>query len=354
VSAVERSSSSLAARLSRLGPLLLVGAPLLGQAPTEPVSAAAGMAITTDAERLACYDRAVGREVADPDPAPEPASEPADPPAATPVSLLDRRWELFPRSKLGTFAMRAYRPVAVMPLVWAADRNQTPSSPAEDHSVLESAGFGHTELQFQISWKTKVWQGVFGDAGDLWLAYTQSSRWQVYNTEQSRPFRETNYEPEVLLVFGTDYEILGWRGHLLSVGLDHESNGRDEPRSRSWNRLTASLGLEREGWTLVLRPWWRLPESEGDDDNPDIEDFRGRAEAQLVRRVGQHEISAQLRHSLRSGERSHGSVELVWAFPLRGNLRGRFQVFHGYGESLIDYNFETTRVGLGLSLIEWY
>ena len=53
--------------------------------------------------------------------------------------------------------------------------------------------------------KTKVWQGIFNDVGDFWIGYTQPSRWQVYNKQLSRPFRETNYEPEAMLVFNTNY-----------------------------------------------------------------------------------------------------------------------------------------------------
>jgi phospholipase A1 len=209
-------------------------------------------------------------------------------------------------------------------------------------------------VKFQISWKAKAWQGVFGELGDLWVGYTQSSRWQLYDAQRSRPFRETNYEPEILLVFGTRYRLLGWEGRLLSAGLNHQSNGRDKPRSRGWSRVTASVGLERAGWTLTLRPWWRIPESAAEDDNPDIEDYVGRADAVLVRHVGSHEVSAMVRHSLRGGEQSHGAAQIDWAFPVRGNLRGHVQLFHGYGESLIDYNFSTTRIGVGLSLIEWY
>ena len=39
----------------------------------------------------------------------EASSQPASP------SLLDRRWELDPASKLGTFNLRSYRPVYVLP-----------------------------------------------------------------------------------------------------------------------------------------------------------------------------------------------------------------------------------------------
>jgi phospholipase A1 len=42
-------------------------------------------------------------------------------------------------------------------------------------------------------------QDLLGD-GDLWVGYTQSSRWQVYNNDESSPFRETDYEGEALLV----------------------------------------------------------------------------------------------------------------------------------------------------------
>src|SRR3546814_1432332 len=69
------------------------------------------------------------------------------------------------------------------------------------------------------------------------MGYTQSSRWQVYNGEISRPFRETNYEPEILLVFRNNYQLGGWKGRMAAVGINHQSNGRADPLSRSWNRV---------------------------------------------------------------------------------------------------------------------
>ena len=141
---------------------------------------------------------------------------------------------------------------------------------------------------------------------------------------------------------------------MSGVSLTHVSNGRDVPQSRSWNRIIGQIGFDRPGWSIVARPWWRLREDASSDDNPDIEDFMGRGEVLVTHNWGGNEISAVMRHSLRSGDRSHGSVELNWAFPIHGELKGYLQFFSGYGESLIDYNHNANYVGLGVSLIEWY
>ena len=268
-------------------------------------------------------------------------------------SLLDSRWELAKDSKLGVFQMRAYKPVYLLPAFWSSDVNETPSSPNPDNTVTTPLELTSVEAKFQLSFKTKFVENVFGDNGDIWGGYTQSSRWQVYNGEQSRPFRETNYEPEVMLVFRNNYSIGGWKGRMAGIGINHQSNGRSDPLSRSWNRVIVNVGLDRENWAFVVRPWWRIPDG-NDDDNPDIEDYIGRGDAMLVYSKGGHEFSVVGRHSLRGGDASHGSLQMDYGFPIDRSLRGHVQVFHGYGESLIDYNHKATYVGLGISLLEWF
>lgn len=269
-------------------------------------------------------------------------------------SLLDRRWELAKDSKFGVFNLRAYKPIYALPLFYGSNANRHPYSPNPDNTVEEWHHLERIEGKFQLSFKTKIAEDLFGDNGDLWGAYTQTSRWQMYNGDESRPFRETNYEPELMLVFRNRYRLAGWNGRMAAIGINHQSNGQGDPQSRSWNRIVGTIGLDRENWALVIRPWWRLPEGTREDNNPDIEDYVGRADAMLVWRTGRHEIATLVRHSLRGGERSRGALQLDWGFPLDGPLRGHVQFFHGYGESLIDYNHKATYIGLGISLTEWF
>jgi phospholipase A1 len=338
----------------------------------DPMDIRGCTAIESDAQRLACYDQATGRvnlpvaqkrpvqaaEAGDvfghDHPGAPTDSAPGNSEVAVPLSLLDSRWELAPESKLGTFNVRGYKPVYVLPVFASSNQNNQPHSPNPDNNAEGSERLDNIEAKFQLSLKAKIWQGVFGDAGDLWVGYTQSSRWQVYNSTLSRPFRETDYEPEAMLVFDTSYHVLGWEGRLLGIGFNHQSNGRGLPLSRSWNRLIANVGFERDGWTVMIRPWWRIPEARRIDDNPDISDYVGRGEVEIVHEWNSQEFGLTLRDSFRGGSRQHGSMRFGWSFPIAGNLRGYAELFKGYGESLIDYNHNATYLGVGVSLLDWY
>lgn len=270
------------------------------------------------------------------------------------TSLLDRRWELSQDSKLGTWNIRANQPVYLLPAFWTSKKNEFPQSPNPQNTVDEDQNLKSMEAKFQISLKTKAAENIFGNNGDVWVGYTQSSRWQVYNSEESRPFRETNYEPEASLIFRTNYNLLGLNGRLLGLTLNHQSNGRSDPLSRSWNRVILNLGFEKDNFALMVRPWYRIEEDFKDDNNPDIKNYIGRGDLTAFYRWNDNDFSLMLRHSLKGGDDSHGAMQFDWAFPIKGKLRGHFQLFDGYGESLIDYNHRATYIGLGVSLMNWY
>ncbi|MDR2837422.1 MAG: phospholipase A [Azonexus sp.] len=336
-------------QITILATILALAAGLTGASAAQAQTLAACRALTGDAERLACYDRLANGEAA---PAPvTPAAESAPPPQAAP-SLLGKAWELDPGERGRILRIRPYKPVYILPWFHAQNPNHAPHSPAAGHSS-ESVGFANDEVKFQISFKSKLGEDLIGDNGDLWFGYTQSSRWQLYNADDSRPFRETRYEPEVMLVWRTGYELLGWRGRFFSLGINHQSNGRSLPLSRSWNRVMLAAAFERDDWTLTVRPWWRIPEKSADDDNPDIANYLGRADVHLVRAWGKQQFSLLFRHNLRGGDGSRGAAQVDYAFPIAGQLRGHLQWFSGYGESLVDYNHRGNYYGVGVSLVEW-
>lgn len=333
------------------------------------------LGLSSDAQRLACYDQLHGRvsgasalptSPAAPGVSPQQAtSGPLTQPLVTPVkvptspdaapvtrTLLARRWDL--DGAVGElYAPRTYRTIYVMPLTWTSQTNQRPQSPAPGHSANSDLNVRDVEAKFQVSLKSKLATNVLGSDVSIWAGYTQTSRWQVYSGKISRPFRETNYEPELMAVLPLHTDVAGWGLRLAGLSLNHQSNGRSLPLSRSWNRLMGALVLERGEWIAELRPWTRIGESGQEDDNPDIENYMGRGEIRLSRYWGSHALAIQLRHSLRSGEQSFGSAQLEWAFPISGSLHGFVQVFSGHGESMIDYNLRQNKLGLGVTLADW-
>lgn len=319
--------------------------------------------------RLACYDRLHGRDAAAPTLQTAQAQAPAVITASTvsgaptaplvvgkaPVpqdTHLSQRWDLAGQSST-LFAPRVHKPVYLLPATWTNKVNLQPSSPSPDHSVPFDLDLSAVEAKYQLSFKSKLDDQVLGTPVSLWAAYTQSSRWQVYNGAASRPFRETNYEPEIILAVPMNVPVAGWNLRVASLSLNHQSNGRSLPLSRSWNRVIGSLAAERGEWVAEFRPWLRLRENPADDDNPDVQDYIGRGELLISRYWGDHAITFQARHSLKGGERSRGSAQVEWVFPMDGALHGFFQVFSGYGESLVDYNLRQTKVGLGVTIAGW-
>ncbi|MDN8707869.1 phospholipase A, partial [Staphylococcus aureus] len=77
-------------------------------------------------------------------------------------------------SKLGTWNIRAYQPVYLMPGFWTTDKNERPSSPNENNTVNadREQNLKSMEAKFQLSLKTKAVENLFGDNGDVWLGYT--------------------------------------------------------------------------------------------------------------------------------------------------------------------------------------
>ena len=274
-------------------------------------------------------------------------------------------WELSHDADCGSFRLRGYRPISVG-LSVANAVNNAPSAPSPGRQTEAVQSFDSTEARLQFSFRTKLGTGLLpreysGAVDSLWFGYTQQSYWQVFSGDNSKPFRTTDHEPELIYVYPYSVAMpMGWHLKYLGLSLSHQSNGESLPYSRSWNRWIASAGLERsDHWYAVARAWWRLPGDGQDDDNPDIMRKLGRAEIQLAwQPSAQHLFSVSLRHALTHYE--SGAVVIEWFRPLaadrsgrRSNLALHARIFSGYGDSLVDYNYRRTVVSYGLSLIDF-
>lgn len=207
-----------------------------------------------------------------------------------------------------------------------------------------------TEVLFSVSAKLRPL------GPPLYFAYSQRSYWTLYDDSRSRPFRETVYNPEIFYRWKPRRDAEASSIWGIDGGYEHESNGQDIPASRSWDRLYLAPFFERRGTAVQLKLWVRLPEDNKKDDqdakgddNPDIEDFLGHGELHLHRRLG---LNRRLHLMLRGNPGAgHGAIQIEHSWRIgQGDLFWQAYGFHGYGESLTDYNDSVTRIGIGFAL----
>ena len=269
------------------------------------------------------------------------------------LKTMTERWELDSTSARGTFLITPYKSIYVLIGQWSNNRNYQPQSGNinPEYSSATSSDYDAVETKFQLSFKTKILQSFLWGHANLWVGYTQVSHWQLYNVKLSRPFREINYEPEIMLNFPVKFNLFGFKVRMAGVSFNHESNGKSIPFSRSWNRMIFFAGLERKNWNIYIRPWYVIPESSG--DNPDIKEYMGNGDVNIIYSKNKSVYTFIGSHNLNFGGTMRGNATFSWAYPIKGNLKGYFQISHGYGDTLIDYNNLQTTVGVGVSLIEW-
>ncbi len=268
-------------------------------------------------------------------------------PADIHESALERRLAIEGATSIVPFILTPHRPNYLI----AAHNFNGFSESVFERQFDQKVNFQNPEVKFQVSYKFALARNLFNDRGAVFAAYTNRSFWQVFDDEDSRPFRETNHEPEAWLALNTDWDFLGLHSSLINVGISHQSNGQGGLLSRSWNRIYASFVFERNNFYFGIKPWYRIPESREDDDNPDIEDYLGHFEFQGIYKHNKQTYGLFFRNNLQSDNR--GAIRLDWSTPVLENVRGYVQWFYGYGESLIDYDNKVHSLGVGIQLSDW-
>jgi phospholipase A1 len=346
------------------------------------------LSISDDAARLACYDRRFNRSSTPTPETPIPGSgaqqaeaDGIKPPASSPQPVrtqatasaaaaeavtaqgkeearkptpLSQFWELEKPDKRGTFRVLTYRPNYVLPLIVSDRVNRQPVTPTHAApGVLPD--YKHLEAMIQVSLRVKLAEELLLPGADLWFAYTHRAQWQVWTGEESRPFRNTDYEPELIYVMPVPESVRalpgGWRWRMVNLGVAHQSNGQTDPLSRSWNRFSIGTAVEKGDFNLEAQLFRRMREKHR-DDNPDLTDYIGRAEIRASWLPGRAITSLAWRPTLHDWDR--GSLQLDWSYPVSSDqpqgLRWYLRAFQGYGDSLLDYNFRKTSLGAGVTL----
>lgn len=266
---------------------------------------------------------------------------------------------------------------------FAQQLNSADTEPQEDYPTLASffgmaqpyidnvsahepiyflVGTNPEKSKFQISFKYRpisekgTWHKNLPWLQGLHLAYTQTSFWDLKS--ESTPFQDTSYKPELFFLSpNSSFRPPGLDGLFFQAGLQHESNGRAEPESRSTNYLylksylvwydensQLGLGIAPKVWAFI-----------GNDDktNPDLNAYRGYF--QLDIRAGKADglvVGTDLRWA-----KEGGSIQADLTYPIDKFLGDNLEIYlymqyvNALGESLINYQDRTEAFRIGISFI---
>lgn len=231
----------------------------------------------------------------------------------------------------------------------------------EEDAAGDTYARDRNEAQFQISIKAPLYKNFLNSGGDLYGAYTQNSYWQVFDTQHSSPFRETNYMPEIFMDWDLDKQYGTITLTKLRATITHQSNGQDLPNSRSWNRNDFMMVLNKDNYYFGATIWNRWNEKtkansnsvEG-DDNPDLQKYIGRQKYFVKYKDDRFSMELSHQNDILDYDADYGNTVLDISFPsFNKNFDFIVRYFYGYGESLIDYNEKVNKISFGILLTDW-
>lgn len=208
------------------------------------------------------------------------------------------------------------------------------------------AGDKESQVKGQFSFKYAL---VYPFKTGIYFGYTQLMIWDLY--ESSSPFRDLNYNPEVF--WNCPLNNIGFIDYIQLSPYEHESNGKDGLKNRSvdrfYGRLQMSAGRRYNlGFNIKGFGYYRVSK-----DNEDISDYTGYYEAELFFQIKNKGLYLD---NEKIYVRGGSSLEKGW---VEGGLKFRIvstyiqpffyiQIFHGYGEYMLDYNKKDTALRVGL------
>lgn len=200
----------------------------------------------------------------------------------------------------------------------------------------------NSDVKFQVSIRQKLTNSVLPFKSYLFLTYTQVAFWDVF--QESFPFRDLNFNPTIGLGRSLVYNnrFIG----SIAVQFEHESNGKDEDKSRSWNKISFSTNLNMtRRWNLQAKVW--IPIVDG-ENNSDIVHYKGWGFIASNYRFRRN-LDVGLVITKRGGVNLDANIAFNVAYkPFRSSNQYLFlEYYNGYGESMLDYKQFRQRLRLG-------
>lgn len=209
----------------------------------------------------------------------------------------------------------------------------------------EKVNSSSADVFFQLSIRQRVTKSVLPFNSFLYITYTQRSFWDIY--EESSPFRDSNYNPGI----GIGRYVIHdnkLRGAFMA-SLEHESNGRAELDSRSWNFVNLSAKYFYN-MRLSAKAQVYIPYVDG-ENNQDLLKYRGYGVLSVdyidKKNLWWLSIDAMPRSTNLS---ANMHISLSYKVSKNANQYLTLDFYNGYGESLLDYNKFSSRVRIGFTI----
>ncbi|NDV69051.1 phospholipase A [Dysgonomonas sp. 25] len=204
----------------------------------------------------------------------------------------------------------------------------------------------NSDCKFQVSIRQRLTNSTLPFNTHIYLTYTQKAFWDIYR--ESFPFRDLNFNPTI----GIGRPLIHNNRLLGTIGLEfeHESNGKDQDASRSWNKISAnSLFVFRDRWVFQSKLW--IPIVDG-DSNPDITQYMGYGFAALTYSSLQRKYNISCVVTKRAGAFFDANVMLNFSVRMFSNedIYLYVEYYDGYGESMLDYKEYRQRIRAGISI----
>lgn len=204
----------------------------------------------------------------------------------------------------------------------------------------------NSDAKFQVSIRQRLTNSVLPFKTHIFLTYTQKAFWDIYR--ESFPFRDLNFNPTIGIgrPLVHNNRLLG----LIDMQFEHESNGKDQDASRSWNKVSFNaILIFRDRWIFQSKMW--IPIVDG-NENRDIVSYAGYGLFALTYSSLKKKYNVSCVLTKRSAGFFNANITMNFSVRLFNNedIYLFAEYYDGYGESMLDYKEYRRRIRGGISL----